>query len=147
MNIRYANTDGLSQVMRKLLPSWSTFSFFFVMSTSQVYNQKNYGFISVCWRLIEGGVRVNCHGKLEIRRHTPRWCSNCLWKSCSQSTHKTNNANKQCQYSCLKKFHGQRNLAGYGPGEWQRVRHDWVTNTHTHIPWWHSSSLGAHFLL
>ena len=29
------------------------------------------------------------------------------------------------------KSHGQRSLAGYSPWSWQRVRHDWATNTFT----------------
>ena len=30
------------------------------------------------------------------------------------------------QYSLPRKFHGQRNLAGYSPWGWQRVSHDWA---------------------
>ena len=33
------------------------------------------------------------------------------------------------QYSCLGKFHGQRNLVGYKSMGSQRVGHDWVTCT------------------
>ena len=34
----------------------------------------------------------------------------------------------------LGEFHAQKGLTGYCPMGLQRVKHDWATNTHFHLP-------------